>query len=416
MTRRYLPALRGLFGDWAYYSCLMSLRELAERVNFAREIHKSKALFDMIQRELKTGRSLEIASYLQTNPERFFNSLVVAVYGGDPAWHQLDEIKPQGKDINLHDISDDAIASIGFLSFTGKEKLFALDGQHRLAGIQQSINEDYELESDEVSVLVVSHRNSAAGLRRTRRLFTTLNKTAKPVTKGEIISLDEDDAMAIVVRELVENHPYFTDKRVLIVANANLPSTNDTHLTTIVNLYDVLTILFSRIKSVTPIKDLQFSRPTDKELASFREYAIWFFDLLADGAPELREYFESKTPWDVVKKYRRPDGGSILFRPVGLTIFAKVAEAVAKDHPLDEALTIMGELPTDLSTAPYVDLLWNPGSRTLDLRRQALVRRLLLYSLGFTRGARAIKKLRTDVAKVQSIEPDDVRLPTVIRR
>src|SRR5271166_2912291 len=129
MTRRYLPALRGLFGDWAYYSCLMSLQELAERVSFAEEIHKSKALSDMFQRQLKEGRSSEIAQYLKTNPERFFNSLVVAVYGGDPAWHQLDEIKPQGGDIDPRDVSEGAVASIGFLSFTGEEKLFALDGR-----------------------------------------------------------------------------------------------------------------------------------------------------------------------------------------------------------------------------------------------------------------------------------------------
>jgi len=64
---------------------------------------------------------------------------------------------------------------------------------------------------------------------RTRRLFTTLNKTAKAVTKGEIIALDEDDVMAIVVRNLVENHPHFTEQRVLIVAQANLPATNDVH-------------------------------------------------------------------------------------------------------------------------------------------------------------------------------------------
>jgi len=78
MKRRFLPALRGIFGDWAYYSCLMSLTELSARVTFAKEIHKSKELSALIQRELKRTRAKEIAEYLQNNPERFFNSLVVA--------------------------------------------------------------------------------------------------------------------------------------------------------------------------------------------------------------------------------------------------------------------------------------------------------------------------------------------------
>ena len=222
----------------------MPLRELAGRVNFAAQIHRSKALSDLIQRELKKGRSSEIAHYLRTNPERFFNSLAVAVYGGDPTWYQLDEIRPYGGNTELRSVPSDAVASIGFLSFTGAEKLFALDGQHRLAGIQEAIANGSKLGDDEASIIFVSHRNDAAGLRRTRQLFTTLNKTAKPVTKGETIALDEADVMAIVARFLVENQRQFSEKRILVVASANLPATDDIHLTTIVNLYDVLTILF----------------------------------------------------------------------------------------------------------------------------------------------------------------------------
>jgi DNA sulfur modification protein DndB len=414
MTRRYLPALRGLFGDWAYYSCLMSLRELAERVSFAAEIHKSKALSDMIQRELKDGRSSDIAHYLKTNPERFFSSLVVAVYGGDPAWHQLDEIKPQGGDLDLASVSDDAVASLGFLSFTGEEKLFALDGQHRLAGIQEALQADQNIGDDEASVIFVSHRNDIHGLMRTRRLFTTLNKTAKAVTKGEIIALDEADVMAIVVRDLVENHSRFSDKHILISPTANLPTTNNSHLTTIVNLYDVLTILFSKVNAITPVKDLQFNRPTDEELAGYRQFTIRYFTLLANAIPELKEYFASRKPAEVVKKYRHLDGGNVLFRPVGLTMFAHLTEAAIKEHTLEKAVALLGKLPTDLSVAPYVDLLWNPSTRTLDLRRQALVRRLLLYALGFTKGQNKLTKLKADVAKARGMEPKDVVLPAIV--
>ena len=88
-----LPALRGIMGDWVYYSCLMSLDEVSKRVNFAKEIHKNEQLSDMIQRSLTDSRSKSVAEYLKDQDERFFNSLVVATYGGEPSWLPLTNIK-----------------------------------------------------------------------------------------------------------------------------------------------------------------------------------------------------------------------------------------------------------------------------------------------------------------------------------
>jgi DNA sulfur modification protein DndB len=73
-----LPALRGVMGDWVYYSCLMDVGNLAKRVRYAEEVHKNDSLSKMIQRRLNSDRSTQIAEYLRSQPERFFNSLVVA--------------------------------------------------------------------------------------------------------------------------------------------------------------------------------------------------------------------------------------------------------------------------------------------------------------------------------------------------
>lgn len=416
--RRYLPALRGIFGEWSYYSCLMTLAELAERVSYAEEIHPNKELSKLIQRELRKGRANDIADYLKSNPERFFNSLVVAVYGGAPAWHQLDSVKALGDDFNVAHVSPDAVASIGFLSFIGEERLFALDGQHRLAGIRTALESDAELGQDEVSVIFVAHQNDQAGLIRTRNLFTTLNKTAKPVSKSEIISLDESDVMAIVARDMVERQPHFSEGRVLVVEQANLPplKPTDIHLTTIVNLYDVLAIVFSKIMAKKDLRELQFQRPADEEIAKFRDFALNYFALFAHARPELAEYFQSQAPAEVVAKHRRPDGGSILFRPVGLTMFAQLVDAAVNDptkpgRSLADAIALVGMLPTEIGGEPYTNLLWNPTTQTLDLRRQALVRRLLLYMLGMLKGANKMNKLKNDIAKARGIEPAAVELP-----
>jgi len=239
MSTVFLPALRGIFGDWVYYSCLVDLKMIAAKVDYAKELHQSTQMSDMIQRELTEERSTEIAKYLKQK-ERFFNSLVIAVYGGDPEWFQIGGLTaPKHADFGTDDIPETVRSSIGFLRLSGKEKLFAIDGQHRLSGIKEAVPKNKELSEDDVSVLLVAHKNTEQGLERTRRLFTTLNKTAVEVSKGEIIALDEDDTMAICVRRFVEKSELFSGKRLASNATNNLPAGNHKSLTTIGNLYDI---------------------------------------------------------------------------------------------------------------------------------------------------------------------------------
>ena len=343
-----LPALRGVMGDWVYYSCLMDLPELAERVSYADDVHKNRRLSDMIQRQLKRGRSALISEYLTTQPERFFNSLVIATYGGQPNWHALSDLRTKGKDDDLADLSDETIESVGFLTLRGDEKLFAIDGQHRLAGIKKAINDGIEQDpSDEVSVIFVAHKTSKKGLERTRRLFTTLNKTARPVSKGDIISLDEDDVMALCVRWLIEEAELFSGNRVAFVASNNMPVGNTTSLTTIGNLYDVLAILFT--SSTSKLKkrraDLQRVRPSEEDLNKYFAYSKDFFDRLIANFEELKEFFGTKNADTVVKKYRGNHGGNALFRPIGLDIFVRIIARLTKDMSLDQAVKLAARLP-----------------------------------------------------------------------
>ena len=103
---------------------------------------------------------------------------------------------------------------------------------------------------------------------RTRRLFATPNKTARPVSKDDIIALDEDDVMAICVRRLIEETKLFSGERIAFVASNNMPVGNTASLTTIGNSYDVLTILFTRAQSKYKKQrvELQRVQPNDAEL------------------------------------------------------------------------------------------------------------------------------------------------------
>jgi DNA sulfur modification protein DndB len=380
-----LPALRGVMGRWVYYSCLMSLNEVAKRVSYADEIHKNEKLSDMIQRSLKSVRSKQIAEYIENQDERFFNSLVVATYGGQPNWSSIDTLNGKGREEFVGKLSEETITSVGFLSLNGDEKLFALDGQHRLSGIKRAISEGMQQDPfDEVSVIFVGHKSSQKGLERTRRLFTTLNKTAKPVSKGDIIALDEDDVMAISVRWLIEETALFSGDRVAFVASNNMPARNTKSLTTIGNLYDVLEVLFSGAE--TDLKqskaDLKRARPGDEDLQKYFSLAKKYFQELAQQFKPLDEFFRSKESETVVAKYRGSHGGDALFRPIGQKVLAEVIARLTKDQSLDEAIKLCGKLPTSLSSAPYEGLMWNSSSQRISNSNGVTLREVLLYMLG----------------------------------
>jgi DNA sulfur modification protein DndB len=311
----------------------MSLQEVATRVSFADEIHKSKQLSDMIQRKLKDERGADIAKYLQTEPERFFNSLVIAVYGGEPRWHGFSNIKPQHDDIDVADVPARAMNGIGFISLAGSENLFAVDGQHRLAGIKLAVAKRPSLGDEEVSVIFIAHARNEKGLRRTRKLFTTLNKTARPVGKGERIALDESDVMAIVVRHLVEAHPFFTSG-IFFSPKDNLPSGDIENITTIGNLYEVLSTLFSDVVGKSSLEELRYYRPSDKELDWYKRFSDRYFKLVAKSFPPLRQYFSAPNRVSIIKKYRTSSGGHVLFRPVGLRILVEILAKLIQERDI----------------------------------------------------------------------------------
>jgi DNA sulfur modification protein DndB len=155
---------------------------------------------------------------------------------------------------------------------------------------------------------------------------------------------------------------------------------------------------------------LRFIRPQDSELRKYVDLALRFFGGLAKYFPELRRYFDSSssaTP-KVVKRQRNASGGHILFRPVGLRIFAEITATLVKAAcSLDVALKLMSELPTELSEKPYLRVVWLPGG-TMNLKGRVVCRRLLLYMLGYERNP---KELKQRYAELLGLEPAKVKLP-----
>lgn len=378
-----LPALRGKFGDWIYYCCLMPIDELGNRVSYAEEIHKDKALSELIQRSLEGPRAKHIVDYLRTK-ERFFNSLVLATYGGSPDWLEVGDFRANTDPAILKQIADFALDAMGFLRLNGSEKIFAIDGQHRLAGIKRAIEEELSFSGDQLPVILVGHKKNEAGLRRTRRLFTTLNKTAVPVRKRDIIALDEDDAMAIIARRLVETNPWFKDPKIAVIASSNIPVGNRVCLTTISNLYDILKLLFMHEIGQRTDRSLRFNRPSDERLDAYEKLAVDYFTTLGRAFKPVNDLLKSKDPARVTAARRGPDGGHLLFRPIGLDSVTRTAIELSRQRriPIVDAVQAMKNIPTDLAEAPYREVIWSPSRRTMLPAGKVLGRDLIRYMVG----------------------------------
>lgn len=293
--RTTFPAIRCVMGDWTYYITYMRFLDIEQWIRPTDEIHESEGLRDMIQRKL-TNRSTAIANYLLRQNERFFNSIVVGVYGGAPQWYPIEV--GSSPVLGTPDLDEDRRQAIGLLMFEGEEKLFAIDGQHRVQGIKQALEENAELAYDEQSVIFVAHKTNDAGRERTRRLFTTLNKHAKKVVKSDIIALDEDDAFAVATRRLLDDFALLNSVFVNMKARStSIPLADQTSLTTIVTLYDIIETVHVPLETQgsrkKKIDALTLIRPSNEILDEIYEEQKRYWSLLKQNIQAYNEYFES---------------------------------------------------------------------------------------------------------------------------
>ena len=372
----YLPALRAKMGDWIYYITFMKMKEIAVRVDFAKDIHESKSLNDLLQRAV-TSRSSDIVRYLQTQKQRFFNSIIIGVYGGSPKWFEL-TLKGNAK-FSLGDLPDYLIGSAGYLLLSGKENLFAIDGQHRVAAINDAVKLDQALEDEEVAVIFVSAKQDPTNRQRTRRLFSTLNRYAKPVGQRDIVALDEDDIIAIITRKMINEYNLFKDERINTkVLGKSIPTNDDRCITTIVSLYDILNIIL-RNKTPEEWKNFLRIRPDEDIITQYYKQATVYWDNLQTFSKELHSVRLDKVE---IKTLRNKAGGHLLFRPIGLQIVTEVTK-LFMDKGLSQkaALQRISKVDLELSSKPWAGLLWEPIKKRMITRKenQKVAKKLLFY-------------------------------------
>lgn len=383
MTPIDIPAIRGYMGSIVYYTATFSFKQIAERVNpVNEELHTSASLRDQIQRSL-TSNYVSIKNYILTQKEHFFNALVLAVYDGDPTWNELE------LDFNGNDYY-----SMGFLRLNGEEKIFPVDGQHRVEGIKEAIRKDPELADEAITVIFIGHHNDKEGKEKTRRIFSTLNRYAKPVKLGDIIALDEDDTVAIVSRNLLESYPLFMNDNIKAdLKSSKALSDNDTKsFTSLLTLYDTNKIIYtyyksrrdqqSRLYNTTKIAELLKFRPEQEELDDFEKILTGFWDLFCNSFPGMMDYKNATIDPNAASKYRNKENGGLLyFRPVALPQLIKaICETCFRTGiTLEDCMQRYASIDMVISHNSWVDILWNFQKKTMIMSNKTLIAPMLMY-------------------------------------
>ena len=352
-AKTVLPAIRSRVGDWNYYVTTLTFAEVASLIKAPDEIHERKRLADWIQREAIEKHADQVRNYILQTPQRFLGSLIVGVYGGRPDWTPLSINFPVTDGVTKEQ-KNRIGENLGLLMFTGAENLFAIDGQHRVAGIKQALRaapDDEILKGDSVSAIFVGHDpKSNAGKVRTRRLFTTVNKKAKVVSKAARIALDEDDGFAIVTRRLIDTFWLFEDARSTIAysSTGSIPTGDTKAITSVVGLYELLKDLYGAPRP----RGFDKSRPSDAAMDEYLAVCTDFFATLVTAVPEYKKVFKQNVgdPGD----YRAPRKNHLLFRPVGQRAFCKALQLLtARGMKLNEGIKMLLKADLYVQKAPW---------------------------------------------------------------
>jgi hypothetical protein len=341
------------------------------------------------QRAPDWTRQPALAAYLAQSNRKF--GPIIAVV--NPAW--VDNPKHENWDKNGRALKSateftplDIEGRVGLLRLEGS-LLYALDGQHRVIGIQgiQDVRDNggltlrdrqgnpksgsaatitrdeflakFNLSIEELQSLlnetmiveylpaVIAGETRQEASRRIRNIFVAINSYAKKTDKGENILLDETDGYAIVARKVGLSHPLFDGQGKNNRVNwkgTTLPTKRTGWYTTLQAIREMAQKYLEGVDVGRAnlwddkFKDQMPIRPTEEELdkarSEFEEFLNHIFQLPVFQALERGD--KSKRNDDLAKwrdfpTDKAPDNkGHLLLRPLGQMILAAAVSKLVK--------------------------------------------------------------------------------------
>ena len=244
------------------------------------------------------------------------------------------------------------------------------------------MNPPPDFDKDLLSVIVLvreDHDVSAEEwLRRYRRLFSSLNRYAKPTDRDTNIIMDEDDLFAILTRRLITDYDFFqapsTDPNAFRVQTKgkNLKET-DEHFTSLQTLYDMTeNLLCTHYRSRFGWSDDGSTidkqiRPSEDAIDRYYEELVTYWDAIRQAIPDLHNTPRSMRSHDSDSRDDETHD-HLLFWPIGQILMSKAVRIRLDRYFADEqgrgsvaemaaALGRLAHVPWALHESPWRHLL-----------------------------------------------------------
>lgn len=423
----------------------------------------AKTIEEIQQRPLDWSRQAPLTQYLAVRKAHKFPPVLVVVsqeWVDNPdaaAWNADGRATKSAAEFTQLDQE----GNVGLLNVSADITIFALDGQHRLMGVQglmeliqtgklqrykkdkkplgtfikvDDLRQVYQVDpvylqnlaKEKIGIefisAVVAGETREEARRRVRSIFVHVNLMAAPLTKGQLAQLDEDDGFSIVARKVAVTHPLLKDipnRNSRVNWNSATVASKATVLTTLQALKEMsqryLEYKFPHWKSLDK-KSLIPMRPDDDQLQSgLAEFRMLFdylmklpsYQKIEQGAetPELRRFSFEK------------DGGegNMLFRPVGQVALTHALGILVfkKQFSLDDIFQKLCQYDADGGFSEMENpkslwhgVLYDPYRKRVLVAGRDLATRLLVYILGGIDDGLERAELRQELANARDVGGD----------
>ncbi len=412
------------------------------------------------QRPIDWSRQAPLVQYLAARKNHKFPAVLVVInqtWVDNPKASEWDSEERATKSTTYFTPLDKD-GKVGLLNVSEENvTIYALDGQHRLMGVQGLIEliktgklqrykkdktaddsfitvtdliEQYQVDpaylqslpKEKIGIEFICAVNTGEtrnqARRRVRSIFVHVNLMAAPLTKGQLAQLNEDDGFSIVARKIAVTHPLLeqrSNRNPRVNWNSATVAANSTVLTTLQALQDMSErYLGQKFPHWKPLeKGLIPMRPENEEIEQGIEEFKKLFDNLAN-LPSYKILEHEDTP--VLRRFSFEKGGgeaNILFRPVaqvalaqalGFLVFKKgfsLTSIFKKLRKFDQQGGFAGmEYPQSL----WYGVLYDPNKKRVQVSGRDLAAKLLIYILGGLQDQMEIAELRKALANGRTVE------------
>lgn len=421
----------------------------------------AETIEEIQQRPLDWSRQAPLAQYLAARKHHKFPPVLVVI---NQPWvdnYEAEEWGNNGKAIkSTADFMPlDKDGKAGLLNVSEDVTIFALDGQHRLMGVQglmeliqtgklqrykkdkkpagsfitvDDLREEFQVDPSYLQNLakekigiefisaVVPGETREEARRRVRSIFVHVNLMAAPLTKGQLAQLDENNGFAIIARKVAVTHPLLKDKpnrNPRVNWDSATVATKATVLTTLQALTEMSErYLGQKFPHWKPSQDkgLIPMRPEDDELEEGLEEFTKLFDNLANLPSYQRLESGEETPELRRFSFEKESGeGNMIFRPVGQVALVQALGILIfrKKLPLKTVFDKLRKFDTDdgFSNMDYPESIWygvlyDPNKKRILVAGKDLAVKLLVYILGGIDDDLERAELRQALAEARTFE------------